>query len=129
MSQTLTPQKKIGLLAGAVALIVVVVAIRAMPRSKQPKVREVEGVITFLDPASRRASMELKDPDSGLSMEISGIVPETCVIEISGAPAALGDLAVRDQVRVHGRIEKFVREDGVKDKRFVAERIVVTRRS
>lgn len=66
--------------------------------------RTVEGTIVELDPATRRATLEVIHPKTGEPIRIPGRVPPECSLEIDGAPARLADLRIGDTAKVRGSI-------------------------
>jgi len=116
------------LLVGCVVAVVAIAGFFLGVRSPRHEIREAQGVITFVDLATRRASIETIHPESGAAVEISGEVPTDCVITINESPAMLADLRAGDTAIVSGRSGREPTRDGKKGGRlFTAESIRVTR--
>ena len=107
------------------AAFVVCVAI-VLPRFRGPASREVNGTVTQVDVANRRATLEFMDSANGTMGEVTGEVPESCLVTIDGAPAVLSDVRVGDAVVARALIERR-KEAGNRSKRIVAEELRVTR--
>jgi len=57
-------------------------------------------VLTYVDPATRRASLECQHPRTGRRIEPHAVVPADCPITINGQPARFADLKVEDRAVV-----------------------------
>ena len=86
----------------------------------QLSVFEVEGTITQIDAENRTASLEFKSPRDGMQREVSCPVPESCELQINGAPASVGEFRVGDRAMVKARWDK-------KNKQVVPMSVRVTR--
>lgn len=103
---------KVWLLTTLAAVVVVVtVAVMVLPDIISAyKVRTVEGTITFVDVATRQASLEVKSPKDGHLVEIAGVVPEDCPIVINGKTATLDQVATGDRATVGGTWNKKTKQ-------------------
>ncbi len=99
------------LVALAVIVVVTTIAVAVLPDIISAyKVRSVEGTITFVDVASRHASLEVRSPKDGHLVEISGVVPEDCPILINGRKGSLAEVVTGDRAAVSGTWNKKTRE-------------------
>lgn len=89
-------------LVGAAALIAG--GLHYLHGKLRPQVRTVEGTIVQLDPAARRAAIEIRHPRTGKSILIHGDVPADCDIRIDDREATLADLTLGERARVQGTI-------------------------
>ena len=113
------------LIAGAALIVVVVLA---WLRSGSAATEFGSGTITAIDTAGRLASIEVVIPSTGATRELTGSVPENCVIEIDGKTAQLHDLRVGEHVSVVARIERNAAgPDGKRKTRFLVEHVRVER--
>ncbi len=86
------------------------------------------GTITAIDTAGRLASIEVVIPSTGATRQLTGSVPEHCVIEINGKTATLNDLRVGERVSVAAKIERNATgPDGKRKARFTVEQVRVER--
>jgi hypothetical protein len=90
-------------LAGIVVSVGIVVAPGLISKYKT---RAIQGTVTWVDHSTRQASLEITNPHDGRRVEISGSVPEECVITINGRPGSLQDLAAGDRALVEGTWNK-----------------------
>lgn len=82
------------------------------------------GTITAIDSAARLASIEVVIPSTGATRELTGTIPDRCLIEIDGKTAALSDLRVGERVSVAARIERNVAgPNGKRSARFTVEHV------
>ena len=96
--------RKVVIVAALLILGAGVIQWEAARRSGRTQVREVEGTITHIDLATRQVSVDIIHPKTGESMEVTGIVPAGCAIELGGVPAPLKDLRPGDRFRAQGSI-------------------------
>src|SRR5262245_64369870 len=93
-------------IVSVVSIVSVAISAGCKPEeSKQPKTQTREGVITRVDPASRRLAMKVRnpqDPGKFLDQPIEGTVTETTDIWIDGRAARITDLKVNDNVQATG---------------------------
>jgi len=85
----------------------------------RPDVRSVKGTVVRVDPATRRATLEIVDPRGGNAFEITGSIPPECEILIDEQKASLEDIRIGDFARVKGRLYW--------DKSVIAQRVRVER--
>lgn len=83
-----------------VIAVVVAVAVGYFIFVNMPRVFDVEGTITWIDPEKNEASIEFLASWSGKIHEITGRVPTDCEILLNGEPATLADLEAGDSAKV-----------------------------
>jgi len=103
---------KVWILSALAALAVLVtIAVMVLPDVISAyKVRTVEGTVTFVDVATRQASLEVKSPKDGHLVEIAGVVPAECPIRIGGQAAGLDKVVPGDRARVSGTWNKKTKQ-------------------
>lgn len=115
------------LIAGAA---IVAIGVLAWLRTGASATEFGSGTITAIDTTARSASIEVVIPSTGATRELTGSVPENCVIEINGKSATLNDLRVGERVQVAARIDRnATTPDGKRKTRFTVEHVRVERRT
>lgn len=115
-------------IAAACAVVVVIVGVVVWHNVWGRSIRIMEGTVTFVDAANRRAGLEYEDPKSVAAIEFSGEVPPDSTTTINGQPATLADVRVGDHGRVKGRVKLGSRLPGAeREKRIIARWVQASR--
>lgn len=113
-----------GKIAVAVGVVGVLLLAALANRPSGTRVKEVDAVLTYVDPATRTLAVKITDPSSNAPLELSGEVPADCDIRVNDDTATLADLHAGDKARIRARL---VRGDGQSGRHPIADSIYVTR--
>lgn len=81
-------------------VLVLGAALVALRVATGQRARVITVTIKRIDPAARRAVVELTHPKTGQTLEIEGSVPPECDIQIDGRPARLDELRAGEMATV-----------------------------